>query len=288
MALTSDYTWQLGSDGVVLNPDEITATPPSVDIDRVQGIDSAPLRETERDHEGADGGFLDAVWEKGRPIVLEGLAFAATDNIVNFLRSLSYNYRPSRTLVPFYMKYPGLEEQVIFVKPRGVRYDLGSGVRTGAVPVQFLMFAEDPRIYSAALQSVQLIQSAVTSVGFSFPIEFPFGFGVPEESQVENLVNLGNRETPVEFTIPGPVTTPEIVNEDTGTTLKVNIDLTVDQYLVVNTQYHTVRLNGTANRRGLLEEPNWFMLQPGDNHIRYRAASPGSSPATATYRHAWR
>jgi hypothetical protein len=288
MALTSDYTWQLRDDGYVLNPDEITLDPPSVDIERVTGLDSAPLRESERDHEGAEGSFLDAYWEKGRSIILDGLAYASTDQIMPFLEQLKYNYRPSSDLVPFYMKLPGVEERVMFVKPRGVRYDLSSGVRVGAVPVQFSVFAEDPRIYSAGLQEYSLIQSSVTASGFGFPLEFPFGFGLAEESQVENLVNLGNRPTPVTFTIPGPTTDPEIVNEDTGQTLKVSIELTADQYLVIDTQYRTVRLNGTANRRGLLAEPNWFMLQPGDNHIRYRAATPGSSPAVARYRHAWR
>ena len=288
MALTEDYTWQLGDAGVILNPAEVTATPPSVDITEVDGIDSAPLRETERDHEGADGGFLDAVWEKGRPVILEGMAYAELDYLMTFLMELKANFAPSRTLVPFYMKYPGLEEQVLFVKPRGCRWRLNQLARRGGAEVQFLMFAEDPRIYSAALQSVSLIQSGVTAGGFGFLLGFPFGFGVAAETQVENLLNLGNRPTPVRFTFPGPVTDPEIVNESTGDTLKVNITLTVDQFLVIDTQYHTVRLDGTANRRGLLEEPNWFMLQPGDNFIRYRAALPGASPATAEYRHAWR
>lgn len=288
MALTEDYTWQLKDDGFILNPAEITANPPSVDITRVDGLDSAPLRETERDHEGADGGFLDAVWEKGRPIIMEGLAYADLDNLMVFLEQLKFNFAPSRSLVPLYMKLPGMEERVLFVKPRGLKYSLNNLARVGAAEVQISFFAEDPRIYSAALQSVSLIQSAVSAAGFGFPFGFPLGFGLAAESQVENLVNLGNRQTPVEFIIPGPATTPEIVNEDTGKTLKVNIDLTVDQYLVINTQYHTVLLNGSANRRGLLEEPNWFMLQVGDNHIRYRAASPGSNPATAEWRHAWR
>jgi hypothetical protein len=286
--LASDYSWQLGDAGIVLNPDEITADPPSVDITEVRGMDSAPIRETARDHEGADGGFLDAVWEKGRPISLEGLAYAAPELLMPFLDELKYNWAPSRTLVPLYMRYPGMADRVLFVKPRGCRYDLDAGVRIGRVPVQFLAFAEDPRIYSSELVDVEVVQSGVTVAGMGFPHDLPYGFGDVVDPETVNLVNQGNRPTPVKFIVNGPVVTPDIVNETTGQTLRVNITLDVGEYLEIDTQYHTVLLNGSVNRRGLLEEPNWFFLQKGDNFIRLRAATAGSATMAAQYRHAWR
>lgn len=288
MALPSDYTWQLGDSGVILNPDELTADPPSVDIVRVVGMDSAPIRETERDHEGTDGGFLDAIWEKGRPVILEGLAYATPANIMMFLDDLKDNFAPSRTLVPFYMRYPGMNDRVLFVKPKGCRYDLEAGVRLGKVPVQFQVYAEDPRIYDATLEQVILPLSGLAITGRGYPKGYSYGYGPTVAPQTQNVVNNGNRPTPVKFTVYGPITTPEIVNESTGQTLKVNITLGASDYLDIDTHYKTVLLNGSVSRRGLLEEPNWFYLQKGDNFLRYRAGSLDSSTVTVQYRHAWR
>jgi hypothetical protein len=57
---------------------------------------------------------------------------------------------------------------------------------------------------------------------------------------------------------------------------------------VIDLYNRTVRLNGTASRRNTLINPDWFMLSPGDNIIRYRADSSGNPDASISYRNAWR
>src|SRR5687768_9358567 len=104
MALTDEFSYQLGDAGIILNPDSLST--PFVDITRVTGLDSPPFRTTERDHEGTDGGFMDAEYEKGRPIILEGLAYANGSELESFLDDLKANFAPSRTLLPFYFKKP--------------------------------------------------------------------------------------------------------------------------------------------------------------------------------------
>lgn len=162
----NDYEFQLDTAGVVLNQD--TPVKPFVDIDRVSGLDSAPYRETNRDHEGADGGFFDAEFEKGRDLILEGTAYCETGNIETFLDEMKANFAPVRSPIPFVYKAPGVDERVLFVKPRGVRFDWETARRIGVTNVQFLMHAEDPRLYDNDLLSVSIPFGGAATTGFGF------------------------------------------------------------------------------------------------------------------------
>lgn len=287
MPLTDDYTFVLGDAGVVLNTSADTL--PFVDIEKVDGLDNAPFRTTERDHEGVDGGFIDAEFEKGRPVVLEGQLYTNSLNMESFLDTLKSNWAPSKVLIPFYFKAPGIDERVLFVKPLGCRYDWSAQRRLGIADIQFSMFAEDPRIYTASPLSFDIEQASIAFTGRSYNKEYDYGYGAPVgvDDQV-NLPNPGSRPTGAIFTIYGPVQNPQIINETVGKTLQFNIILGASDTLVVDILNHTVTLNGTANRRGVLNYPDWFLLEQGDNFIRFRADSAGPSTMNVTYRAAWR
>lgn len=288
MALTEELTFKLGDSGIVLNTD--TASFPFIDIDEVIGLDNAPYRETERDHEGTDGGFLDAEFEKGRPIVLQGTVYSNTSSMESYLDSLKFNYAPSATLVPFYYKSPGVAERVLFVKPQGCHYNWQQMRRTGCAMIQFKMYAEDPRIYTSVESFANIPFAVGATTGFGFNLGFSFGFGAGGGGTDGTFAaNEGNRPTPATFTIYGPCETPTILDETYGHSLVFNISLATGETLVVNTQYRTALLNGTLTRRNTLVSPDWFFLQPGSTFIRYRAIS-GSAPSSMDirFRSAWR
>lgn len=285
MPLTEDLTFMLGDSGVVLNTDSLGQ--PFVDVVLVVGLDNAPYRETRRDHEGTDGGFLDAEYERGRDILVNGNIYADTD-METYLDSLKFNFAPSRTLIPFYFKAPGVDERLVYVKPLGCKYDWDLIRRAGQARVQFKMYAEDPRLYSATLTTVNVPFAEGASTGFGFDLEFDFGFGGSSGSDGVFVTNSGNRPTPVEFTIHGPCSNPTIRDETYGHTLPFSIDLGATDTLVVNTQYKTVRLNGTVNRRDTLIDSDWFFLQPGQTFIRYNAVSGTGSSMDIQFRSAWR
>lgn len=286
MALTEELTFRLGDSGVILNTDSTSL--PFVDITEVVGLDNASYRETQRDHEGTDGGFMDAEFEKGRGVVLTGVAIDNTSTLETFLDSLKANYAPSTSLVPFYYKAPGVTERVLFVKPLGCNYDWQQVRRTGQARVQFRMFAEDPRLYAATLTSVNIPFATGGGTGFGFSLGFSFGFGGSSSSDGLLVTNSGNRSTPPTFTITGPVETPTIRDDTYGHVLTFNISLAAGETLVIDTQYRTVKLNGTTNRRSTLSDPDWFFLQPGQTFLRYNAVSGAGSNLNVQYRHAWR
>lgn len=288
MALTEELTFQLGSSGVVLNSD--TASLPFVDIESVKGLDSAPFRQTERDWEGNDGTFMDARFEKGRTIVLEGKVFAESSSMETYLDQLKANYAPSADLQQFIFKAPGVTERFLFVKSLGCRYDWDIIRRIGQAEVQFMMFAEDPRIYDNTLLNSPVSLGSQVYTGFGFNLGFPFGFGgVSSTTDGVYITNVGNRPTPPRFVIEGPVTNPRILNDTTGDEMIfTGIDLATGETLEVDAKYRTVKLNGTVNRRNTLTQPEWFFLDPGLNFIRYRAESSAASTLNIYYYPAYR
>lgn len=280
----SDYEFQLDNTGVLLNGGSVA---PFVDITKVTGLDNAPYRETIRDHEGADGGFLDAEFERGREIILDGIIYCDTTSVEPYLDELKSNYAPVRTPIPFYFKSSGVNERVIFVKPRGVRFDWELARRIGITNVQFLLYAEDPRIYDNTLNEIVIPfgGSATTGFGFSFGFDLSFGTVVPPDGTY--IVNNGNRPTPAVFTIDGPVTDPRIMNDTDSKSLNFSIVLASGEFLTVDLANRTVLFNDDINRRDALVTSDWFLFNPGSTFIRFGGSS-GSGTLTVSYRDAWR
>lgn len=286
MPLTDELSFRLGDAGVILNTDSTGL--PFVDVNDVIGLDNAPYRETERDHEGTDGGFMDAEFEKGRPLIVQGMIYADTSTMESYLDSLKSNWAPSTTLVPFYFKSPGVAERCVFVKPLGCKYDWTTMRRYGCAEVQFKMFAEDPRIYTAEEQVVVINYGGEAGTGFAFDLGFDFGFGPAIPPTGANIPVGGNRPTPATLTITGPITSPVITNDTLGVSLAFNITLTASDTLTIDLANRTVVLNGSQNRRNTLQVPNWFFLSQGTTFLRYGGGNGTGSFVTIRYRDAWR
>ena len=279
-------SYRLGATGTVLNPDALV--PPFVDLTKISGFDTPEIRSTERDHEGTDGGFLDADFEKMRTLVFEGQMISNGINTWTFLDQLKYEWAPGRGVQPLYFQLPGLDERLIFVKALGVRFDIDSLIRLGSCDVQFTCQAENPAFYTSTLLTLALPQGATLVGGISFNLGFNMDFGAPVSPAYANAYNGGNRDATALITIQGPVDNPRIYNDTTGNVLDFGLSLSATDSLVVDLYNRTVTLNGTASRRNTLKNPDWFLLKPGNNIIRYRADSSGNPDASISYRYAWR
>ena len=286
MVALTDYQYQLGASGVLLNSDSLGL--PFVDVTKVAGLDSAPFRETIRDREGQDGGFMDAEFETGRELSIEGTVYGIVGNTEPYLDSIKENWGPSTSLVPLYVKLPGVSQRLLFVKPRGVRYDQDTAQRIGCTPIQFLAYAEDPRLYDDNLQSFVAPYGGLATTGFGFNFSFNFSFGASIPLTGVNVINGGNRPTPALITIQGPVVNPRVINDTSGRTLAFYpLTLTVSDTVVIDLDHRTAILNGSTNVRGLMISPDWFLFPKGSTFIRFGGES-GSGTATVSLRNAWR
>jgi len=293
---TGDYEFLFvdnNGDGVLLNSD---ASPSQgfVDVTEVTGLDNSPFRETFRDHEGADGGFLDAEFEKGRDILITGVIYSPTATLESYLDSIKANYAPRTANNRLYFYTPGVGVRYLNCKSRGVRYDWETLRRTGTSKIQFGLYAEDPRIYSYPSLTASLGWVSGPAQGFGFNYGFNFGFGTPPAVLVDQVhaYNGGNRPAPVIVTIEGPGMNPRVLNDTNAGEVQLNLTLLTGDVLTLDMANHLATLNGTANRRNAVQVDNWFLLAPGDNVVRFQLVGGGGTEGvtrmTLNWSSAWR
>lgn len=288
MTLTTDYTYQFGDTGVVLNQ-FTSAVVPFIDITSVTGLDNSEFRTSERVREGSDGGFIDAQYENTRAITLGGTIYCPADQVETFADSLKGNFAPAFASSPFYFKHPTVEQRVVFSKSLGCRYNVDNLRRFGQTAVQFMLKAEDPTIYGSQL--TPLVGSlAAASSGRGYPRSYNYGYGIVVGSAgAINAINSGNKPAPAIIRLQN-VINPVIVNDTIGKKITFIATINSPDYYDVDLKNRTVTLNGTANRRSTVQGTSqWFLLQPGSNLLRLLgSAGVGTPSMTVTYRPAWR
>lgn len=282
MILAQDYTLQFKDDGVLINQDSTNV--PFIDLHKVAGLDMPEFRTNERTREGMDGGSLDIDFAEMRTIVIDGMVYGNATLLHTYLEELKANYAPSNTNHPFYFYAPGLGQRMIMCKSLGVKYDWDTAMRTGTSPIQIQLKAEDPTIYIGEPVTLSCGLSSGGS-GSGFPYGFPQGFGSSiTGANAVNAVNSGNKPVGalIRFT---QVSTPAVINDSTGQFLQLNVTVGAGEFYELDLKNRTVRLNGVANRRNLLANSSrWFLLQPGDNMLRFTGTANGTADMDVIYR----
>jgi hypothetical protein len=153
-----------------------------------------------------------------------------------------------------------------------------------------LVTAADPRRYSTTLQS-QSTPLPSTTGGLTLPITMPITITATTASGSISLSNAGTIATRPVFTLLGPVTTPTIsVQYPDGTVraLVYSDSLAAGDLLVIDTDAHTVVLNGAVSRR-LYLSGQWPEIPPGTTvTASWTAASyDANALLTGTCRSAW-
>lgn len=290
MIQLGDYEFQYRDDGVLLNED-FSGRLPFVDISAVEGLDAAPVRIATRQHEGTVGAFIDADLETERTVVVKGTVFMVSDLGQFYLDKLKANYAPSNDPLPFYFKYPGMEERVVFAKSQGLRYSIDQLRRVGQTKMQVELVCGDPRIYSARLFTVFSYGERDPSEipGHGFPESFPAGFGGPGSTFIRGAeaFNAGNRPVPAVIRFPGPQRNPKVLHDQTGRFLAYEIGIGSNQELRVNLATRQVHLSGQNRRSKQAAGSRWFLLQPGVNRLRYTKDSD-QGKMIVDYRFGWR
>lgn len=276
---TEEY--QYGDDGLLLNGD--SSGLPFIDIESIEGLDSAPLRSDTHDREGTDGGYVQSVYESIRTINIEGHVYADPRNTENYLDALKNNFAATRVNKPFYIQADN-GQKVVWGKSQGFNYTKDSGRRIGVIPFQIQILCEDPRLYTPKIVSRSTTLIAVVTTGRSYPKTYPLLYGGAVSSNGLSVTLNGNRETPGKLRIDGPVVNPQIIFDTTGSTLSFKLTVPTGSYLEVDLGAKSVLMNGSSSVRGSMTlDGGWFMMQPGANNFRFLGVqSPATPLATLT------
>lgn len=282
----SDYEYQFGADGILLNSSAAggtTATLPFYDVERVSGLDSPEFRTTTRDHEGVDGGYVDSEYMTMRTVVIEGTIYADPQDAEDICDRLRYNFRPSTEERPFYFKHPNKPPRVVFGKGLGARYNVEQLRRWGSTACQCTLICPTPYIYDAA-EIIGFGDLGGRDSGFGFDLGFDFGFGGSNSYDGGvGVFNEGNHDAYPIVTIYGPVQNPGLTESRSGKRVEFNLTLGRDDFLEVDFLRHRVTLNGVTSRRHtLVSGPrSWWTVPPGASTIRM-TGSQGSGTGRAT------
>lgn len=284
----TDLSYQFSDNGVLLNQDSTQL--PFIDVESVSGLDSAPFRESERDSEGWDGGVVEAEFETIRTIEINGTIYATPTTVFDLLDDLKANFAPNTISQPFYFQMPTQEPRMVLCKSLGIKYDLNSAIRLSTTAFQIVLKAYDPTIYSTAVHSTSQSLMAATQDGRGYSRAYPLTYGGTTTTGIFIVNNGGNRPVGGIITIPGPVTNPQVLSDtDGGKFLQIQISLSSTDHLDVDLGSRTILLNGTANRRNqLTSDSQWFRLLPGDNALRYSAATNTASRVEVNWRDGYR
>lgn len=124
--------------------------------------------------------------------------------------------------------------------------------------------------------------------GLTLPFTVPFTIDAVVTDNTVTVVNDGNVEAPARLRITGPCQTPVVRHAEQDRQLLFGINLSAGQFLDVDLDEHTVLLNGTANRRGVVVG-QWFTIQPGAQELAFDAAAfDPAATCRITWRSAWR
>jgi hypothetical protein len=144
--------------------------------------------------------------------------------------------------------------------------ELSAPIQVGpnAIKYQATVRAQDPRGYSTIEQTAQtgpIAQSATPAGTIVFPLKFPFRFSALTTGGLL-VYNAGTVGTPPVIELDGYLLNPVVQLGDRR--LVFAGEIAEGDTLTIDTDKRTVMLNGTANRRGLLDsvQSRWFELPP--------------------------
>ncbi|MFD8577403.1 hypothetical protein ACFV1H_18970 [Streptomyces virginiae] len=251
----------------------------------LKGWSSPGLRAEFQPRQADHGAWASPVYLDSRPITITGMIAAPTttarDAAIEQLiaaASLTDTILTVEDSVPKRATVRRSGEVLVeLLGPYGATYSL-------------LVTAPDPRRYSTVLQSQTTGLPSVTG-GLTLPITLPISFSTTSTGGAFTLVNEGTIATRPTFTVTGPAANFVISCTSPGgavTQLTYSDSIGVGDTLVIDTDAHTVMLNGTVSRRRYLSG-TWPEILPASSlSVQWSAlAYDAAAMLTGTCRSAW-
>jgi len=255
--------------------------------DGLQGWDSPEVRSQLAERQGDHGSWAGPVYLGERPITLAGLIEAPDkarlDEAMEQLRAAA-----ALTDTPLVV-YESIPKRALVRRSGKV---LTTYITDRQAKFSVLVTAADPRRYEVDEQSGDTRLPSTTG-GLAFPVTFPVTFsGVTVAGEIR-ADNAGTFETRPVLVIDGPVNAPSVIAQYPNGSVRqlaYSQNLATGDQLVIDTDAHTVLLNGDVSRRRFLTAPAGWPTIPAKSSvlIQFRAAAYNANALlTARWRSAW-
>ncbi|MGM9380348.1 phage distal tail protein [Streptomyces antibioticus] len=266
----------------------------AVDVDGVawylqtlDGWDSAEARSEFTDREGDHGAWAAPVYLGSRPITLGGTIVAPSQPLLE--------QAMDQLLVAAGLTDTTLTVWETIPKQATVRRSgkpLTQYVTERIATFSVMVTAADPRRYDVTLSSESTGLPNLTG-GLTFPATFPVSFATSGTPGQLTAVNSGSFETRPLLTVAGPVVAPRVsalYPDGSVRQLAYSQDLDTGEVLIIDTDAHTVVINGGVSRRRFLTvSGGWPTIGPKQS-VTYQLQSTAynaSALLTVQWRSAW-
>jgi hypothetical protein len=256
-------------------------------LQSLEGWDSPEVRAEFQEREADHGAWASPVYLGSRPVTLTGTVEAP--DRVSLDSALEQLYAAAALADTTLTVWESMPKQATVRRSGKV---LAQHVTDRTATWSVLVTAADPRRYSTTLQSGTTGLPSTTG-GLTFPITFPVTFSASTVSGQINAVNAGSMDTRPVLTIAGPVVAPTVSALYPDGTLRQLIysqDLATGDVLVIDTDAHTVVLNGGVSRRRFMTVSGGWPTIPAGASVNYQFQSStynATAMLTATWRSAW-
>lgn len=256
-------------------------------LQTLEGWDSPEIRSEFQEREADHGAWASPVYLGSRPVTLAGTVEAPDRaSLDTALDQLYVAAGLGDTTLTVWESTP---------KQATVRRSgklLAQHVTDRTATWSVMVTAADPRRYGTTLQTGTTGLPSTTG-GLTFPVTFPVTFSATTVSGQINAVNVGSMDTRPIITITGPVVAPVVsalYPDGSVRQLIYSQDLATGDVLVIDTDAHTVVLNGVVSRRRFMTVSGGWPTIPAGGSLNYQFQSStynATTTLTASWRAAW-
>jgi hypothetical protein len=239
----------------------------------------SPVRDLVRPRPQAHGGIDDTLYTDLSTIVVEGECFSTAgieDAFAEFraiVKPMLQTLDSGAALLKWREGTTGNQLQKLVKLASDVDPILSESAPVVRWQAQFR--AADPRAYDQSLTTQTGVALSVLGGGLVFNAPFNWRFATSGGGTV-SFTNAGNRPTPPVFRIYGLAVNPQIVLLTTPQKrIVLNGTVNTGDYLELDVQARTIKLNGATSRLNFLDAANtqWFELPSGASNLQLIAGS---------------
>jgi hypothetical protein len=256
-------------------------------LQTLEGWDSPDVRSEFTDREADHGAWASPAYLGSRPITLTG-TIEAPDRAG--LESCMEQLRVAAALTDTQLTVREYTPKMAMVRRSGKL--LMSYVTDRTATFSVMVTAADPRRYSTTLQSGTTMLPTTTG-GLTPPLTPPLTISATTVSGQVDATNAGTFSTRPVVVIDGPVVAPQVLAAMPDGSVKLlnySQDLATGEQLVIDTDAHSVILNGTTGRRRFLSLPNGWPDIPAGQTVSFKfqsSAYNATAMLTVRWRSAW-
>lgn len=234
--------------------------------EELEGLSTLPaIRETKGMNIGMDGGWTSAQFYEPRLVTIKGVIANKDVSVVELRRRQLIQILSEKKL------------RLEFRTEAGNLYELDVVVAGLTMPINKILTssyfkislrADDPLIYdNTSSTGREAILNRSTNASSGFPINFPINFQLGNYESRPTINNFGTSTVYPVITVTGELTNPEIVNITTNEYFKINTTISSGSVAVIDTQAHTIVIDGVTSYSDIADGSSWIHLRPGNNEF---------------------